>query len=284
MADMQISSDADLKVTPLSDACGAEIAGVDLSQPLSPEVIAAIRRVWLDHLVILFRDQDLSADDQTRFCETLGELEIVKTSISQDDENPHILFVSNVRNEGKRTVLEDGEMYFHSDQCYYAEPVSATILYAMEVPSAGGDTLFANCYAAYDALDADLKSKLDGKLASNAYAYGPGMLTFQGRRPADSIRFSHPVVRSHPETGRKALYLNRLMTEWIEGMDEAESDTLLAELFDHVERPDFVYTHKWRPGDLLMWDNRCTLHARTDFDPGERRMLRRMTLKGDRPR
>lgn len=283
MADMQLASDAGLTVAPLSDACGAEISGIDLSRPLSADQVAAIRAAWLDHLVILFRDQDLTAADQTRFCEAFGELEIVKTSISQDDDNPHILFVSNVRDEGKRTVLEDGEMYFHSDQCYYAEPVSATILYAMEVPSQGGDTLFANCYRAYDALDVALKEKLDGRLASNAYAYGPGMLTFQGRRPEDSIRYSHPIVRTHPETGRKALYLNRLMTEWIEGLDDAESDALLAELFDHIERPEFVYAHRWRPGDLLMWDNRCTLHARTDFDPAERRMLRRMTLKGDRP-
>lgn len=273
----------DLKITPLSEALGAEVSGVDLRAPLDARTISAVREAWHDHLVIVFRDQDLTQEDQERFCAYLGELEKVKSSRSVDDDNPHILFVSNVQEEGKRTVLENGEMWFHSDQCYYECPVSATALYAIEIPESGGNTLFANCYTAFDTLPDDLGEKIEGRRALHAYDYGPEMLVKQGPRPDDAPHFAHPVVRTHPETGRRALYVNRLMTEYIEDIDRAESDRLLGQLFEHVERPEFIYEHIWRPGDLLIWDNRCTLHARTDFDPGARRMLRRMTVKGDRP-
>ena len=273
----------DIRVRPLSNALGAEISGIDLRRPLGPETISTVKEAWNDHLVIVFRDQDLTQEDQERFCGYFGEMEVVKSSRSLDDDNPHILFVSNVQEEGKRTVLENGEMWFHSDQCYYECPVSATVLYAIEIPRVGGNTLFSNCYTAYETLPADLKSRIEGRTALHAYDYGPEMQVKLGPRSADAPQFAHPVVRTHPETGRRAIYVNRLMTEHIEDVDEAESDELLSRLFDHVERPEFIYEHIWRPGDLLMWDNRCTLHARTDFDPAERRMLRRMTVKGDRP-
>ena len=174
-------------------------------------------------------------------------------------------------------------MWFHSEQCYFEQPVAATVLYAVEVPSSGGNTRFANCRAAYDALDDGLKRRLDGLQALNAYDYGDNMQVKDGPRPADAPRFVHPVIRTHPETGKKAIYVNRLMTEHVVGMDADESHALLEMLYDHVEQPCFVHEHAWRPGDLVMWDNRCTLHARTDFDPAERRKLRRMTVKGDRP-
>ena len=272
-----------VKVTPLSDALGAEISGVDLREPLGPDAVETIKKAWHEHLVIVFRDQDLAQEDQERFCGLFGELEVVKSSRSIDDANPHILFVSNVQEEGKRTVLENGEMWFHSDQCYYECPVSATVLYAIEIPAVGGNTLFSNCYTAYETLPDALKTAIEGRRALHAYDYGPEMLIKQGPRSSDAPHFTHPVVRTHPETGRRALYVNRLMTEYIEDIDRSESERLLDRLFEHLERPEFIYEHVWRPGDLLIWDNRCTLHARTDFDPGERRMLRRMTVKGDRP-
>ncbi len=270
-------------ITKLSDALGAEIGGVDLTRPLDAETAAAIRRAWLEHLVVVFRGRDLGQQDQERFCRAFGEFEHVKSGRAMDDDNPHVMYVSNVRDEGLRTTLEDGEMWFHSDQCYFEQPVSATVLYAEEVPSSGGNTRFANCHAAYDALPDDLKRRLDGRMALNAYDYGDNMLVKDGPRPADGPNFVHPVIRTHPETGRKAIFVNRLMTEHIVDMDAEESSTLLKMLYDHVEQPRFVYEHVWRPGDLAMWDNRCTLHARTDFDPAERRKLRRMTVKGDRP-
>ncbi len=272
-----------ITITPLSDALGAEIGGVDLTQPLDEETAQAVRRAWLDHLVVVFRGRDLNQQDQERFCHAFGAFERVKSGRAMDDANPHVMYVSNVTDEGLKTTLEDGEIWFHSDQCYFEQPVSATVLYAEEIPSRGGNTRFANCYAAYETLPEGIKRRIDGRRALNAYDYGDQMQVKDGARPADAPQFVHPVVRTHPETGRKAIYVNRLMTEHIVDMNRDESDEILATLYHHVEQPRFVYEHVWRPNDLVMWDNRCTLHARTDFDPAERRKLRRMTIKGDRP-
>jgi taurine dioxygenase len=272
-----------IAVTPLSRAIGAEIGGLDLGAPLSANAIAAVTEAFHAHLVILFRDQKLSDDDQTRFCRNFGEIEVVKASRSQRVEQPHILFVSNVRDAGLRTALEDGEMWFHSDQCYYETPTMASTLYAIEVPSAGGNTLFANGYLAYETLPAELKRKLDGRRALNVYDYQYNPVVKARVNRADAPRFAHPAVRTHPVTGRKALYVNRLMTDHLEGLDPDESRAILERVFDHAERPEFIYEHAWRPGDFLMWDNRCSTHARTHFEPTERRMLRRIAIRGDRP-
>ena len=272
-----------ITITPLSDALAAEIGGVDLTQPLDAETAQAIRRAWLDYLVVVFRGRELNQEDQERFCNAFGAFERVKSGRAMDDANPHVMYVSNVTDEGLKTTLEDGEMWFHSDQCYFEQPVSATVLYAEEIPSRGGNTRFANCYAAYETLPERIKRRIDDRRALNAYDYGDQMQIKDGARPADAPQFVHPVVRTHPETGRKAIYVNRLMTEHIVNMNRDESDEILATLYRHVEQPRFVYEHVWRPRDLVMWDNRCSVHARTDFDPAERRKLRRMTVKGDRP-
>ena len=159
----------------------------------------------------------------------------------------------------------------------------ASMLYALEVPSAGGNTLFANGYKAYATLPDAIKRRIDGRKALNAYDYDTAA-TKRGTRLADGVpSYVHPVVRTHPATGRKALYVNRLMTVRIQGLSEQESDALLDMLFDHQEQRQFIYEHVWRPGDILMWDNRCTLHARTDFSAGERRLLRRVTILGEKP-
>ena len=272
-----------ITVEPLSVALGAEIRGVDLSRPVAEPTRRTIHQAFLDHLVILFRDQDLSETDQEDFCALFGELELVKSSRSKNKDQPHIMFVSNVRNEGFQTTLEDGEMWFHSDQCYYESPVMATTLYAIEVPPAGGNTLFANAHAAYDALPEALRAPLEGRRALNVYDIGyNAVIKVRESRP-EAPRWAHPVFRTHPETGRRAIYVNRLMTDYIEGMDRAESNALLEAVFTHVERPGFIYEHVWRAGDLLLWDNRCTQHARTDFDRDHRRILRRMTVKGEVP-
>jgi len=272
-----------VKVTRLSDALGAEISGLDLSKLLEADEIAAIDRAFLDHLVILLRGQDLAQTDQERFCRYFGEIEQVQSDLSINQENPHVLYVANVQEPGKQTVLENGAMWFHSDQCYYDRPSAATSLYAIEVPREGGNTRFADCYAAYEALDDDAKRRLEGREAMNAYDYGDEMQIKRGRRDASARTCAHPVIRTHPRTGRKALYVNRLMTEYIVDMDPNESRDLLEVIYAHMEKPEFVYEHVWRPGDLVMWDNRCTVHARTDFDPNERRVLRRMTIRGEIP-
>ena len=160
-----------------------------------------------------------------------------------------------------------------------------TMLYSIEIPAAGGNTLFANAYAAYEALPDEVKNRIAGRKAVQVYDYGGGVLDRKHMvQPEAGMSFAHPVARTHPATGRKALYVNRLMTHHIEGLPVEESERLLGVLFDTIERPDFIYEHRWRVGDLLLWDNRCTLHARRDFDPNENRWMRRVTIRGDRPR
>jgi taurine dioxygenase len=270
-------------VRPLSPALGAEILGVDLAQEIDNRTFAQIRDAWHEHLVILLRDQELSEDDQVRFAEKFGPPAVIHTKQFVRN-HPAVMLISNIREDGKPIgALPNGEMHFHTDQCHQERPAMASMLYAIEVPRAGGNTLFANGYKAYETLPDALKLRIAGRKALNAYDYDTAAMK-RGTRLADGVPSCvHPVVRTHPATGRKALYVNRLMTVRIEGLPADESDELLDTLFAHQERREFVYEHVWRPGDLLMWDNRCTLHARTDFSPDERRLMRRVTILGEKP-
>jgi taurine dioxygenase len=270
-------------VRPLSPALGAEIVGVDLSRPLDDVTFGTILNAWHEHLVLLLRDQRLGEEDEVAFAQRFGEPATIHTR-QFVRSHPAVMLISNIREDGKPIgALPDGEMHFHSDQCHQERPAKASMLYAIEVPSQGGNTLFANAYKAYETLPDDSKRRIDGRRAVNAYDYDTAA-TKRGTRLADGVpHYSHPVVRTHPATGRKALYVNRLMTVCIEGLPPEESDELLELLFAHQEQRDFVYEHVWRPGDLLMWDNRCTLHARTDFSPNERRLMRRVTILGEKP-
>ena len=272
---------ADFRVAPLSDALGAEISGLDLSRPLDAAAARRIEEAWHEHLVLLFRGQDLSNEAQVRFCRRFGALERVRTGKEASAAMPYTMMITNVTDTGLATALENGEMWFHSDQCYYEVPAKASTLYAIEVPPEGGNTLFANCYKAWETLAPGIRRKLAPLRARHVYDYAGNPLVGGGDVDPDAPRWSHPVARTHPATGRKALYVNRLMTDRIEGLPEDESDAMLEMLFAHSEQPAFVYEHVWRPGDLLMWDNRCSMHARTDFDPSHRRMLRRITIKGE---
>jgi len=271
-------------IRPLAPLIGAEVAGVDLAGPLEEDAFRTVLGAWHASGVILFRGQTLSEEEQVRFAGRFGELgRVLHRHGGASQHHPGVMFVSNIRENGEPIgALPDGEMMFHSDQCYVERPTGATLLYALEVPSRGGDTLFASMYAAYDALPDELKRRLEGRVALNVYDYANAS-TQRGRAAADAPRCAHPVFRTHPVTGRKALYVNRLMTDSIVGMERSESDALLAQLFDHAENPAWTYVHQWRAGDLLMWDNRCTLHARTDFDPAERRLLRRCVVLGEKP-
>jgi taurine dioxygenase len=270
------------EVRPLSPAVGAEIQGVDLRQPIDAELKAKLLETWHRHLVILLRGQHLDEDQHVRFAEAFGQPAKVSSGRSFSDKHPSVMLISNVRENGKAIgALPDGEMHFHTDQCHQELPAKATVLYAMEVPSVGGDTVFANAYAAYDTLSDDIKHRIEGKRALNAYEKDT---TIRSQNYDDAgASFWHPIVRTHPATGRKALYVNRLMTREIEGLSRAQSEEMLEQIFAHQEQAKFTYAHVWRPGDLLMWDNRCTLHARTDFSAGERRMLRRVTILGEKP-
>jgi len=268
---------------PLSPALGVEIIGVDLSEEIDDYTFAQIQGAWHRNLVILLRGQELSEEDQVRFAEKFGPPAVIHTKQFVRN-HPAVMLISNIREDGKPIgALPDGEMHFHTDQCHQERPAMASMLYALEVPSTGGNTLFANGYTAYETLPDGIKRRLEGRKALNAYDYDHAAMK-RGTQLAEGVpSYVHPVIRTHPATGRKALYVNRLMTVRIEGLPERESDELLATLFDHQERREFIYEHVWRSGDLLMWDNRCTLHARTDFSANERRLMRRVTILGEKP-
>ena len=270
-------------VRPLSPALGAEITGVDLREPIDGALKQRLLDTWHDHQVILLRNQMLDEDAQVRFAEAFGSpARTTSGRTFKGVKNPAVMLVSNIREDGKPIgALPDGEMHFHTDQCHQATPAAATMLYAIEVPSKGGNTLFANAYKAYEALPDAIKQQLAGRRALNAYT--TDTVTRSTSYEGANSSYWHPAVRTHPATGRKALYVNRLMTREIEDFTREEGEALLQMLFDHQEQPQFVYEHVWRPGDIVMWDNRCTLHARTDFSAGERRLLRRVTLIGETP-
>jgi taurine dioxygenase len=276
-------SAAEFRTRPLAPAIGAEIIGVDLSQPISDEIFAKVLDAWHQNNVILLRDQHLTEDDQVRFGERFGPPAVSHTR-RYTTKNPAVMLISNIRENGQLIgALPDGEMHFHTDQCHQERPAMASMLYSLEVPSQGGNTLFANAYLAYETLPETLKRKIEGRQALNAYDYDNAS-TIRGTKLREGIpSFWHPIVRTHPVTRRKALYVNRLMTVAIEGMPDTEADEVLNALFDHQEQRKFVYEHVWRPHDVLLWDNRCTLHARTDFSAAERRLMRRLTILGEKP-
>ena len=272
-----------ISVTPLSDAVGAEIGGIDLREELDDATVEQLRKAWLDYHLLLVRDQDLTDLEHRRFCGYLGEIQVERTARDVESrEVAGMLFVSNTRDDA---ILPNGDMWFHSDQCYFDTPGKATSLYAIEIPTSGGNTRFANCHLGYESLPDSLKQRIHGLVAMNCYDYPSSnerkKLT---KRAADAHQYAHPIVRTHPETGRKSLYVNRLMTDYIVDMDESESRELLDTLFDYQENEDFIYEHRWRLKDLIIWENRCLVHARTDFAPSERRLLRRFALQGDKPR
>ena len=273
-------------ISKLEAPIGAEIVGLDLRRKLTHEDVSAVLRAWYEYQVVVIRDQELSPQQLVEFTRQLGEPGVPRmpSQAVRDiipDLPPEVMVVSNVRIDGKPLGLaHDGEMWFHSDMCYVETPHRATMLYAVDLPSTGGDTLFADMYAAYDNLSLDIRDRLEGMTALQVHDYKrterPGVdldLTKVGN-------YAHPVFVTHPKTGKKAVYVNRLMTARIEGLEKAESDSLLEELFAITEDPAIVYAHIWQPGDLVIWDNRCITHARTDFPANERRLLHRTTLVG----
>jgi taurine dioxygenase len=272
-----------LEIKPLSSVLGAEILGADLGQDLDAATFTKIHEAWLRHQVICLRNQKISKEDQLRFAARFGALEEVRTKKDDAAQKQYVLYVSNREVDGSKGALPDGEMFFHSDQCYYEVPCKATLLNAMELPSKGGETLFASMYRAYERLPDDIKRKIAGLRAVNLYDYAADPTKRNPNFNDKAPHFSHPIVTRHAETGRPVLYVNRQMTHHIEGMAPNESEALLQILFDAAEHPENVYEHVWRSHDLLMWDNRAVLHARKDFDPREARILRRITVKGTRP-
>jgi len=272
-----------LDVVPLSPVVGAAVRGIDWREQIDEETAAAVRAVFAQYSVLCFPDQKLSPEDQLRFAKVFGRADgAYRKPPSEDFEGARqrgVMLVTNIRKDGKPIgFLPDGEMQFHSDGAHRNPPYRATTLYAIRIPSRGGETLFANLYAAYEALSDDMKARLEGLQTRTVYLYDA--VTREGTNEDDPKLPSamHPLVKVHPDSGRRSLYLSRLMTRNIVGMDRTESDALLAELFDHIEKPEFIYAHRWTPGDLVIWDNRCLNHARADFPADEVRLLRRYTV------
>jgi len=272
-----------IEIIPLSAHVGAEIRGVDLTREVDPTTASTLYAAWLKHLVLVFRGQTLTADDQRRFTLLFGEIQPPRSRPEERDPNNPVLYIGNVTIDGQRGELPEGDMQFHNDQCYYENPAKGAVLYAMEIPSRGGNTLFASTYAAYDGLAPDLREAADRMQVLFLYDYEKNANHKAPTDWTDAPRYIHPAVVVHPETGRRTLLVNRLMADSIVGLPRAQSDLSIERLCQATERPEHIYEHEWRVGDLLIWDNRATLHARTDFDPAERRVLRRMAIRGARP-
>ncbi len=271
-----------IEVAPIAGALGAEISGVDLAD-LTDEVVAEIRRAWLAHLVVFFRDQTLDNDAFLAFAEHIGE-PVGYPFVKGIDGYPHIIAVAKLPHE---TVNFGG--IWHSDTTYLERPPMGTILLAREVPAFGGDTLFANMYAAYEALSPGLRSLLDGLrgVASSALAdvskTREDRIRDSGAEAPKDYEAVHPVVRTHPETGRKSLFVNVAHTARFDGWTEAESRSLLRYLFEHSVKPEFTCRFRWRAGSMAMWDNRCALHNPINDYHGHTRIMNRITLAGTVP-
>jgi taurine dioxygenase len=275
-----------ITVTPIAGALGAEIGGVDL-RSLDDELVAEIRRAWLDHLVVFLHDQRLDADEFLAFARRIGE-PAEYPFVPGIDGHPEIISVTKLPHE---TVNFGG--IWHSDTTYLAEPPMATMLLAREIPPAGGDTMFANMYAAFATLSPAMQSLLEPLRAVNSSALADVSKTREDRirsaKGGDAgedpvYEAVHPVVRTHPETGRKALYVNVAHTARFDGMTEEESAPLLQFLFRHQVRPELTCRFRWRVGSLAMWDNRCAQHNPVNDYHGFTRVMHRITLKGDVPR
>lgn len=275
---------AKIKVEPIAGALGAEISGIDLSRPLDADSVREMRQALLDHLVIFFRDQELTPDRFLAFAEAFGtpvEYPMLKGIAGYPTINEIIKL------EHERTNF--GGMW-HSDTTYLDIPPMGSMLHALEVPLQGGDTLFANQYLAYETLSEPLRRFLDGLTGINTSAKADISKTREDmiRNAGDTIPArdyvsEHPVVRTHPETGRRSLYVNISHTSHFKGMSESESKPILDFLFEHQVRPEFTCRFRWQRGSLAFWDNRCTQHNPINDYHGFRRVMRRITLAGDRP-
>jgi taurine dioxygenase len=276
-----------LEIEPLSTAIGAEISNVDLSRDLSDAAIGEIRRALLDHCVVFFRDQDLSVEAHKRLARCFGEI-FVHPNFNTGDHDPEVVTI--VRKPGDTRIV--GEEW-HTDTTMMAEPPMGALLYALEVPPVGGDTLFANQYMAYERLSDGMKRMVDGLKCWHtdrkvAGPNSPAALAKRSTKVRDDddwreTRNLHPVVRTHPETGRKCLFVNHSYSVCFEDMTEDESRPLLDWLMESGHRPEFTCRFRWRPGSVAFWDNRCVKHLALHDVHDHQRVMRRIQIAGDRP-
>jgi taurine dioxygenase len=276
-----------LQVVPTGAALAGEVRGVDL-RGIDDSAFVAIHRAWLDHLVLLFRDQDMDDDDLIAFSRRFGELDLAPIQENGRrfvEGHPEIYVVSNVIENGVAIgSLGAGEAVWHTDMSYLEDPPKASMLYAIEVPPAGGSTGFTNMYRAYEELPEALKRRIAGRRLKHDGTYNSGGYVREGITATDDPVASpgtcHPIVCAHPETGRRCLYLGRRRNAYIEGLPLAESEALLDELWRYATREELSWYNAWRVGDLVLWDNRCTMHRREPFDAASRRIMHRTQMKG----
>jgi taurine dioxygenase len=277
-----------MTIAPTGAALGAEVRGVDLKQIGSAE-FEAIHKAWLDHLVLLFRGQHLTDEDLIAFSRRFGDLDwapIQETGRRFVDGYPEIYVVSNVIENGVPIgSLGAGEATWHTDMSYLEDPPKASMLYALEIPPSGGDTFFCNMYLAYETLPEPLKQRIEGMNVKHDGTYNSGGYVRQGVTavddPVNSPGALHPLVCRHPETGRRALYLGRRRNGYISGLKLPESESLLNDLWSFATQDQFTWGHEWQVGDVVLWDNRVTMHRRDSFDADSRRILHRTQIKGE---
>lgn len=276
---------AGLEIRPLSFALGAEIQGVDISAPLADETVAAIRRIWLEYHVILFRGSQLAPEDIVTFARRFGDLDNHDaTPFYRLDSITELMQITNREIGGKPSETRNTGRNWHSDYSYTDHPAAASMLYCGERPSVGGDTMFANMVRAYDTLSPALREKLDTLDAVYDIGLTAGLGERDPQQTAEVRRLNppiaHPAVRTHPESGKRALYVSERVSHF-HGMTPDESRPLIDQLCAHATKPENVYRHQWQVGDLICWDNRTTMHvALADFDQTEPRYMLRATLLG----
>ena len=282
---------AGFEIRRLDAPFGAEVLGLDLSRPLSADDLARIRRAHVEQHVLVFRDQRITPRQHVEFSRRFGPLEIHVLHQFALAGHPEILVVSNIVENGRPIGLGDAGHYWHSDLSYKPRPSLGSLLHAQELPAEGGDTLFADMHAAWDTLPADLKRRVSGLQAEHSYlakyealrARSPWRPALSAEQVAQVKPVVHPVVRTHPENGRRALFVSEHFTTRIVGLPEDESRALLAELFAHSVRPGHIYRHRWQPHDLVFWDNRSVIHLAAGCPDHLRRRLHRTTIEGDVP-
>jgi taurine dioxygenase len=277
---------ASFNLTPLTEHTGAEVTGLDFSRPIDVEDCALLRRAFVGHHVLVMRDQHFTPDQFEAAARAFGDIQLHDKKERHVPGHPGVDYVSNDQIENGRRVIP-GET-FHTDHSNHPRPPKATMLFAVALPTSGGDTQYVNMHEAYDDLPEDTKRRIQGLKAVHVYQskYSPrslGRIAEESRRnlPPPGI---HPLVSTHPENGRKALFLNPVRMESIVGMEDSEALTLIDELMRHATQTKYEYRHKWRHGDWVLWDNRSVMHqANPDYDMNERRYLYRLMLKGEAP-
>ncbi|HSS65790.1 MAG TPA: TauD/TfdA family dioxygenase [Gammaproteobacteria bacterium] len=280
-----------IEILPSGDALGAEVRGVDIASGLSDVEVEQIKAAWREHLVLVFRGQSIDDHQLIAFTQRFGELDPPGPNPYGGPiypEHPELNIISNIVEDGRPIGnLGAGEAVWHADMTYLDEPPKGAVLYAVELPAAGGDTQFANMFAAYEALPQDTRREIEGLRAIHDAAHNSAGMLRKGYEEVDDVRNTpgarQPLVRTDPETGRRCLFLGRRPRSYVVGLEVEESEALLDRLWAHATEDRFVTTHGWRVGDLLIWDNHAVLHRRDGFDPEARRRLHRAQLMGDGP-